>query len=74
MDFTVIFQRFAEQSPLVLLCGAVILALFKLYREEKRSMKEERKYFLNELKELHKTYYAEIKELNSFIRSGVNQQ
>ena len=74
MDFTIIFQRFAEQSPLVLLCGGVIITLFKLYREERRATKEERKYFLNELKELHKTYYAEIKELNSFIRSGANQQ
>lgn len=68
MDFTIIFQRFAEQSPLVLLCGGVIIVLFKLYNNEKKSNKEERIYFLNELKELHKTYYAEIKELNSFMR------
>ena len=57
MDFTVLFQRFAEQSPLIVLCGLIIYNLLKMYKEEKQLGISERK-----------EHIAEIKELNEYVR------
>lgn len=53
MDFTILFQRFAEQSPLILGCGLVIWNLLKMYKEEKKIAISERKERANEIKELN---------------------
>ena len=57
MDFTILFQRFAEQSPLILGCGLVIWQLLKMYKEEKQLGISERK-----------ERATEIKELNEYVR------
>lgn len=57
MDFTILFQRFAEQSPLIVLCGLIIYNLLKMYKEEKQLAISERK-----------EHIAEIKELNEYVR------
>ena len=57
MDFTILFQRFAEQSVLILGCGLVIYNLLKMYKEEKALVISER------LK--HETA---LKELNNYVR------
>jgi hypothetical protein len=54
MDFTILFQRFAEQSPLILLCGLIIWNLLKMYKEEKATERQE--------------HAAGIKELNTYVR------
>jgi len=54
MDFTILFQRFAEQSPLILGCGLVIWQLLKMYKEEKQLVISERKERAIEIKELNK--------------------
>ena len=53
MDFTLLFQRFAEQSPLILGCGVVIWQLLKMYKEEKALVISERKQHEKALKELN---------------------
>lgn len=53
MDFTILFQRFAEQSPLIVLCGLIIWNLLKMYKEEKALVLETRKEATNEIKELN---------------------
>jgi hypothetical protein len=58
MDFTLLFQRFAEQSPLIIGCGLVIWNLLKMYKEEKALTIEQRKEAA-----------LEIKELNEYVRS-----
>lgn len=58
MDFTLLFQRFAEQSPLIIGCGLVIWNLLKMYKEEKALTVEQRKEAA-----------LEIKELNEYVRS-----
>jgi hypothetical protein len=58
MDFTLLFQRFAEQSPLIVGCGLVIWNLLKMYKEEKALTVEQRKEAA-----------LEIKELNEYVRS-----
>ena len=79
MDFTLLFQRFAEQSPLILGCGIVIWQLLKMYKEEKKLLRTERKerstverelidnYNL-EIKEINDKHTAELKELNAYAR------
>ena len=57
MDFTILFQRFAEQSPLIIGCGLVIWQLLKMYKEEKQLVISERK-----------ERATEIKELNEYVR------
>ena len=57
MDFTILFQRFAEQSPLILGCGLAIWQLLKMYKDEKALVISER------LK--HETA---LKELNNYVR------
>jgi hypothetical protein len=57
MDFTILFQRFAEQSPLIVLCGLIIWNLLKMYKEEKALVRTERQ-----------EHAAEIKELNQYVR------
>ena len=57
MDFTILFQRFAEQSPLIVLCGLIIWQLLKMYKDEKQLVISERK-----------EHIAEIKELNEYVR------
>ena len=58
MDFSLLFQRFAEQSPLIIGCGLVIWNLLKMYKEEKALTVEQRKEAA-----------LEIKELNEYVRS-----
>lgn len=58
MDFTLLFQRFAEQSPLIVGCGLVIWNLLKMYKEEKALTAEQRKEAA-----------LEIKELNEYVRN-----
>ena len=46
MDITVLFQRFAEQSPLIILCGLIIWQLLKMYKEEKAMLRTEEAAFI----------------------------
>lgn len=64
MDFTLLFQRFAEQSPLILGCGLVIWQLLKMYKEEKNLLRTERKDSSEEVAELINKYNSEIKDIN----------
>ena len=57
MDFTILFQRFAEQSPLILGCGLVIWQLLKMYKDEKALVIAERK-----------EHEIALKELNNYVR------
>ena len=68
MDFTLLFQRFAEQSPLILGCGLVIWQLLKMYKEEKNLLRIERKERGEEIKALIVNHTAELKELNNYTR------
>ncbi len=79
MDFTLLFQGFAEQSPLILGCGLVIWQLLKMYKEEKALLRTERqerseseKSLINtyntEIKEINEAHTAELKELNNYTR------
>ena len=68
MDFTLLFQRFAEQSPLILGCGLVIWQLLKMYKEEKNLLRIERKERGDEIKSLVESHTAELKELNNYTR------
>jgi hypothetical protein len=63
MDFTLLLQRFAEQSPLIMGCGLVIWQLLKMYKEEKALLRTERTERSIEIKELMDTYNAEIKDI-----------
>jgi hypothetical protein len=80
MDFTVLFQRFAEQSPLIILCGLIIWNLFKMYKEEKLHVVQTRKDSTQEIKELNQ-YVREreidhIETLNSLsvIMSNIDEK
>mgnify|MGYP003628487798 CR=1 FL=1 len=53
MDFTILFQRFAEQSPLILGCGLAIWQLLKMYKDEKALVLQTRKDSAKEIKELN---------------------
>ncbi len=79
MDFTLLFQRFAEQSPLIIGCGLVIWQLLKMYKEEKALLRTERKErseaerelidkYNAEIKEINENHTAELKELNAYTR------
>ena len=68
MDFTILFQRFVEQSPLIVLCGLIILQLLKMYKEEKKLVIKERKERTKELKEVNEKHAEELKILNDYIR------
>ena len=68
MDFTLLFQRFAEQSPLIVGCGLVIWQLLKMYKEEKALLRVERQGCQKEIKELIENHTAELKELNNYTR------
>jgi len=79
MDFTLLFQRFAEQSPLIIGCGLVIWQLLKMYKEEKALLRTERKErseaerelidkYNAEIKETNEKHTAELKELNTYTR------
>lgn len=79
MDFTLLFQRFAEQSPLIIGCGLVIWQLLKMYKEEKTLLRTERKErseaerelidkYNAEIKEINENHTAELKELNVYTR------
>ncbi len=57
MDITILFQRFAEQSPLIVLCGLIIWQLLKMYKEEKALVRTERK-----------EHEQKIQELNTYVR------
>jgi len=61
MDFTILFQRFAEQSPLIVLCGLIIWNLLKMYKDEKALVIETRKEATNEIKELNE--YVRLREI-----------
>jgi len=80
MDFTILFQRFAEQSPLIILCGLIIYFLFKMYKEEKQLLRVERQErqqevrelidkYNNEIREINDKHTAELKDLNEYTRS-----
>ena len=66
MDFTLLLQRFAEQSPLIMGCGLAIWQLLKMYKEEKNLLKSERTERQLELKSLIESHTAELKELNNY--------
>ena len=68
MDVTILFQRFAEQSPLIILCGLIIWQLLKMYKEEKALLRTERLECQQEIKELIDKHTAELKELNIYTR------
>ena len=57
MDITILFQRFAEQSPLIVLCGLIMWQLLKMYKEEKALVRTERK-----------EHEAKMQELNTYVR------
>lgn len=58
MDINILFQRFAEQSPLIIGCGIAIYSLFKMYKEEKKLVITERKEHVKNIRELN-TYVRE---------------
>lgn len=64
MDITILFQRFAEQSPLIILCGLIIWQLLKMYKEEKALLRTERQERQNEVRELISSYTNEIRQIN----------
>jgi hypothetical protein len=75
MDITVLFQRFAEQSPLIVLCGLIIWQLLKMYKEEKELLRSERQErqkeitnYTIEIRQINDKHTAELKELNSYTR------
>ena len=68
MDFTLLFQRFAEQSPLIVLCGLIIYNLLKMYKEEKALLRTERLERSQEIKEINLKHTEELKALNTYIR------
>ena len=79
MDFTILLQRFAEQSPLIIGCGLAIWQLQKMYKEEKQLLRAERQErqveireiissYNKEIKELTDKHTAELKELNTYTR------
>ena len=63
MDATSLFQRFAEQSTLIILCGLIIWQLLKMYKEEKAMLRAERKERQQEIRDLIKNCSEEIREL-----------
>jgi hypothetical protein len=69
MDITVLFQRFAEQSPLIILCGLIIWQLLKMYKEEKAMLRTERLERQQEIRELIDKHTQELKELNEYTRT-----
>ena len=79
MDLTILFQRFAEQSPLIVLCGLIIYFLYKMYKEEKQLLRTERQErqkevidlinnYTIEIRQINDKHTAELKELNSYTR------
>jgi len=68
MDFTTLFQRFAEQSPLIVLCGLIIWQLLKMYKEEKKLVIDERDKHTTELKDLNTKKEDELKDFQKIIR------
>ena len=52
MDASLLMQRFAEQSPLIIGCGIAIWQLHKMYKEEKQLLRTERLERQEEIKEL----------------------
>jgi len=64
MDFTLLFQRFAEQSPLIMAGGICIWQLLKMYKEEKTLLRTERQERQVEVRELLDKYTKEVKEIN----------
>ncbi len=64
MDFSILFQRFAEQSPLIILCGLIIYFLFKMYKEEKQLLRAERQERQQEVRELIDKYNLQIRDIN----------
>ena len=64
MDASLLMQRFAEQSPLIIGCGIAIWQLHKMYKEEKQLLRTGRLERQEEIKELIKSYNSEIKEIN----------
>ena len=64
MDLTLLMQRFAEQSPLIIGCGLVIWQLQKMYKEEKALLRTERQERFESEKELVDKYTLQIKEIN----------
>ena len=79
MDFTILFQRFAEQSPLIILCGLIIWQPLKMYKEEKALLRVERQErqtevrelissYTNEIRQINAKHAAELKELNAYTR------
>ena len=65
MDVTLLFQRFAEQSPLIMAGGICIWQLLKMYKEEKALLRVERQERQVEIRELIDKYNSEIKEINT---------
>ena len=68
MDFSLLIQRFAEQSPLVIGSGIVIWQLLKMYKEEKAMLRTERLERQQEIRELIDKHTQELKELNQYTR------
>jgi hypothetical protein len=68
MDLSILFQRFAEQSPLIVLCGLIIWQLLKMYKEEKNLLRTERQERSQEIKEINLKHTEELKALNTYIR------
>ena len=64
MDISILFQRFAEQSPLIILCGLIIWQLLKMYKEEKELLRTERQERQKEVRELIGSYTNEIRQIN----------
>ena len=64
MDANILFQKFVEQSPLVIGSGVVIWQLLKMYKEEKAMLRTERVERQQEIRELIDKHTQELKELN----------
>jgi hypothetical protein len=68
MDANILFQKFVEQSPLVIGSGVVIWQLLKMYKEEKAMLRTERVERQQEIRELIDKHTQELKELNQYTR------
>jgi len=60
--------KLLEQTPVIIVLGVGIYAIWKEKREEKKDMQNERQSHQQQITELTLKHSDEIKELNSYIK------
>ena len=73
MDFTLLFQRFAEQSPLIIAGGVCIWQLLKMYKEEKALLRVERQERQIEVKTLIDDFNEQVKTIMNNCSSELKE-